>query len=164
MIRFEIESEAPPQVVIERLRASVRPKPDLLESLGRSWKRRDASGPPFVGSVGEDSFRIHRDFRGRNSFVPLIRGRVISTHAGARVTGIMLLHPVVAVFTPFWLGAVGYGALTDKSAPPVALWIMFIFGVSLAAGGFFVEASKAKRLLRTAADAGAGRDSVERMG
>ena len=150
IVRFQIESESPPEVVLERIRQVVRPKPDSVEHWSRLWKRKDASGPPFVGSVLDDSFRIRRDFQGQNSFVPLIRGRIIKSHNGSRVKGVMFLHPFVALFIAVWLGGVSYGALTTNTGPPVALWGMFGFGVALTAGGFSVEVAKAKRLLRAA--------------
>lgn len=148
IVRFQIESEAPSDVVLERLRAAVGPKPDFLESLEPIWKRKIVNEPPFVGSVMNDSFRIHRGFRGRNSFVPLIWGRVVSVHDGTRMSGIMFLHPAVAVFAAFWLGVAGYSVVTDKAAT-IGSSIMFIFGVSLIGGSFLVEVSRAKRILRT---------------
>jgi len=148
-VRFQIDADEPPNVVLERLRASVRPKPELFESFVQGFRRTDPSGPPFVGSVIEGTFKMHRDFRGRNSFVPLIRGRIISTDNGTSVRGIMFLHPLVAAFMVFWLGATGYAALNDKSAA-VGAGLMFLFGLSLMLGCFFFEVSRAKQLLKEA--------------
>jgi hypothetical protein len=61
----------------------------------------------------------------------------------------MFLHPLVASFIVFWLGATGYAALNDKSAP-VGLAVMFLFGLSLTLGCFFFEVSRAKQLLKAA--------------
>jgi hypothetical protein len=79
---------------------------------------------------------MHRDFRGRNSFAPSIRGRIVSTDNGTCVSGIVFLHPFVCAFMVFWPGVTGYGALNDKSAP-VAAGVMFLFGLSLTPGCFF---------------------------
>jgi hypothetical protein len=145
-VRFQIDLDAPPDLALERLRAAVRPKPGLIDSFVRSFRRVDPSGPPFVGSVIEGAFRMHRVFRGQNSFVPLIRGRIIAADNGTRVSGIMFLHPHVAAFMIFWLGVTGYGVLNDQSAPEVG--VMFLFGLSLTLGCFFFEVSRAKQLLK----------------
>ena len=150
IMRFRIETDATPGIVAERLRAAVRAEPVFFESFRKSWRSRSSDGPPFVGSVANDSFRLRKDIRGRNSFVPLVRGRITSTDHGARVSGVMFLHPLVAAFAAFWLGVVGYGAFTDRSAPPIVWWGMFIFGLSMTIGGFFFEASSTKRLLTAA--------------
>jgi hypothetical protein len=68
---------------------------------------------------------------------------------GARIVVTMFMHPFTLAFMLFWLGMVGHGALTDKSASPAILWGMFIFGIALCSGGFIPEAVKAKRLLST---------------
>ena len=52
----------------------------------------------------------------------------------------MHLHPVVALFMLFYLGATGHGAA----------WGLFAFGVALTVGAFFPEALKAQRLLTNA--------------
>jgi hypothetical protein len=42
-------------------------------------------GPPFIGSVQDHSFRIRRDIRYRNSFLPLVWGHIVPTPTGTRV-------------------------------------------------------------------------------
>jgi len=145
--RFRIETDATPRIVAERLRAAVRAEPGFFESFRKRWRSRSSGGPPFVGSVANDSFRLRKDIRGRNSFVPLVRGHITSTDHGTRVSGVMILHPLVAAFAAFWLTVVGYSAFTERSAPPI---VMLIFGLSMTIGGFFFEASSTKRLLTAA--------------
>jgi hypothetical protein len=145
---FHIDTPAQPHDLTERFRSVVRAEPGVRENFQRMWRFRKPTGPPFIGYVRDDSFKLRRDIRGRNSFLPRIRGRIIPTHTGTRINIIMFIHPLSALFMTFWLGAVGYGAIRDTSAPSVVLWGMFLFGVSLIAGCFFPEALKAKRLLR----------------
>lgn len=136
-----------PHVLNERLRSIVRDEPGMREYLRRSWTSRIRGGPLFLGHVGDNSFAIRRDISYRNSFLPRIKGRVIPTQTGARVSVIMYLHPFTALFMAFWLGRVGYGALRDASASSAGLWVMLAFGVALTTGAFFPEALKAKRML-----------------
>ncbi len=147
--RFHIDVDVPPHMVAQRLKAIVHKGPTFWESLrtGWWWRLRYRTGPPFIGTVQDDSFRVRRDIQGRNSFLPLVCGRFVSTPTGTSVSVTMFLHPLVALFMVIWLGVVGRGALVDRSAPHAFLWGMFIFGVALTAGGFIPEAIKARRLI-----------------
>jgi hypothetical protein len=151
--RFHIESPLTTQTVLLRVRALVREAPGFWQSVKESFGRRPEGSPPFIGKVEGFTFRMHRDIRYRNSFLPQVRGSVVSTPVGTRVLITMYLHPLVAAFMLFWLGVVGIGALTafitqresiDSALIPAG---MFLFGIALTVGGFYPEAFKARRLL-----------------
>lgn len=146
---FQVDVNVPPRIVAERLRAVVSEPPTLLQSFRMPWSSRDPDTPPFIGTVGDESFRIRRDIRSRNSFLPRVWGRMVATPTGTQVKVTMFIHPLVAVFMTFWLGMVGRGMLTENSAFPF-LAGMFTFGVALIAWGFFPEAAKARRLITDA--------------
>ena len=112
--RFHLDVDVPRQIVADRLRAVVGDKPPFWKSLFTGWWSRDPASPPFVGIVDDDSFRVRRDIRYRNSFLPLVWGRFMSTPTGTRVNVIMFIHPLVALFMVFWLGTVGYGAFPGR--------------------------------------------------
>lgn len=145
--RFQIDVNAPPPVVIERLRSIVRDKPTFGESLRKMWSFGKPASTPFIGSVQDESFKIRRDIRYRNSFLPIIWGRVTQNGVGARVYVTMFIHPLVAFFMIFWLGMAGFAAVSIRSASSSG---MFIFGLALVLGGFIPEAIKAKRLISDA--------------
>ena len=149
--RFQIDVDATPQIVAERLRSIVRQ--DRREPFGMdwwSWRSRDPASPPFMGTVRDDSFRLRRDIRGRNSFLPQVRGHFASIPTGTRVCVTMFVHPLVVLFMAFWLGLVGYGGRADPSANSLVLWCMFIFGIVLTTASFFPEALQAKRIISAA--------------
>jgi hypothetical protein len=148
--RFEIDVNAPPPVVVERLRSIVRDKPTLGESLRQMWPSGFPAEAPFIGSVQDESFKIRRAIRYRNSFLPMIRGRVTPNGVGAHVSVTMFIHPLVALFMIFWLGVVGYGAIYVPSASLMIPRGMFIFGIALTLGAFIPEAINAKRLISDA--------------
>jgi hypothetical protein len=147
--RFHLDVDVPRQIVAERLRAVVGDKPSFWKSLFTGWWSRDPTSPPLIGIVDDDSFRVRRDIRYQNSFLPLVWGRFTSTPTGTRVNVIMFIHPLVALFMVFWLGTVGHIAFRGASDSPI-VWGMFVFGVALTAGGFVPEAIKARRLLSEA--------------
>ena len=65
--------------------------------------RRDGSGKPFVGRVDGGRFTFCRLFIGRNSFLPIITGRIVQGEGGAIVRGTMRLHWAIALVEPFWV-------------------------------------------------------------
>jgi hypothetical protein len=151
--RFQIEVPQRQQLVMDRIRSLVRERPSFWQSFSEAWKPRDPKLPPFIGSVDEDSFKLSRDIRYRNSFLPLIRGHVLATPTGTQINVAMFMHPLVAVFMTFWLGMAGAGTFAIYSAKEASSSIpagMFLFGLALMCGGFFPEAFKAKRILADA--------------
>jgi hypothetical protein len=130
-------------------RFHVAEKPPLWKSLFAGWGSRDPGCLPFIGTVYEDSFRVRRDIRYRNSFLPMVWGRLESIPSGTRVFVTMFIHPLVALFMVFWLGMVAHWA--SRSSPgSFIVWGMFAFGIVLTAAGFFPEAIKAKNLITKA--------------
>jgi hypothetical protein len=105
---------------------------------------------PFLGVVQDESFKIRRDIRYRNSFLPILRGRLTAHGLGTRVSVTMALHPLVAIFMGVWLGMVGFGIFRVPSSHSLIPVGMFLFGVALPLAGFIPEAVKAKRLLSDA--------------
>src|ERR1700730_11232299 len=95
---FHLDVPAPPDVVEERVRVAVGRGPTFWESMTSSWKGPRASGFPFLGTVEGHRFRIRRDIQYRNSFLPLIRGRIVSTPTGSRVNVFMFMHPLSLIF------------------------------------------------------------------
>jgi hypothetical protein len=51
----------------------------------------------FRGHVSENGFRIRRNIRGRNSYLPLIKGKLEPTANGTRVILTFTLHPIVLI-------------------------------------------------------------------
>jgi hypothetical protein len=149
--RFHIDTLATPQTIIARLRAEVRQEPDFAESFRELWKSKKPEGPVFIGKIDGRTFRIRQVVRGRNSFIPLIRGRIEPIQSGTRIDITMFMHPFVFTFMLFWLGACAWGIWVNPRELP--LLIMFVFGATLSIGSFYWEAAEAERLLsRTVAD------------
>lgn len=65
----------------------------------------------FVGRLWDSGFRIHRVVRGRDSFNPMLYGRLTSTVNGTHVRVILTLHPVIWVFLLLWSTFTAYGAV-----------------------------------------------------
>ncbi len=66
------------------------------------WKR-PRHHAPYAGTLSESGFEIRRIIHYRNSFLPKIRGRFESSADGTIVRITQSLHPVITVFSLFWL-------------------------------------------------------------
>lgn len=80
----------------------------------------------------------------------MIWGRIMPNGFGTQVSGIMFLHPLVALFMIFWLGMAGFGAVSAASMSSMVPSGVILFGVTLMVGAFFPEAMKAKTLISDA--------------
>ncbi len=150
---FQLSVPAQPEVVAERIRRVVSPAPNFWGTLTTSWKRPQASSSPFLGSVENLTFRIRRNIQYRNSFLPMIRGKINPTPTGSRVNVFMYMHPFSLAFMLVWFGFLVLieSRVADmniaRSYVPIG---MAIFGLALSLGGFFFEALKVMPLLSEA--------------
>ena len=155
--RRELTTNLPAESAIARIKAAVGPAPSGRRMFRRSVGQDVLASPPFVGTVEGDRFRVRRDITYRNSFLPVVSGRVVNVPSGVRVSVTMYLQPAIAVFMLVWF--CGVGAATVVAIPrllipcghvQLELFIlpaMLVFAVVLVGCGFFPEALKARRLL-----------------
>jgi hypothetical protein len=152
---FQLDIRVPPQIVAERLRAVVQPP----SSLGiRMWSARDPSHP-FIGTVRDGSFKIYRAISKRNSFLPIVRGRMVATPRGTRVKVTMSISLFSAIFVVACFGVIAHiisasnpdipRIIADPSVFFVGLGFMFVLA-AMVGWGFFPEATKARELLTRA--------------
>jgi len=114
------------------------------------------SDKPFNGTIQGQKFTISRNIKYRNSFLPIIKGKITPYQAGSIVDITMSIHPFVIIFTTIWLSIVGMGALSFvlvmissgkfmiAGLIPMA---MLIFGCLLTVIPFKIEAKIAKDFL-----------------
>ena len=142
----------PPEDVLRILRANTSARPPSL------WFPSDAV-ESFHGTITGNNFRIQRNIHYRNSFLPVIRGRVDATESGSEIRLEMSLHPVVKAFLAVWFAFVGLDCLATLfgtiAGDPIPLpahfgaWGMLLFGILLAVVPFRIEAQKARQELES---------------
>src|ERR1700722_16098651 len=150
---FHLSVPAQADVVAERIRRIVSPAPTFWGTLGSSWKRPQAAGLPFLGSVENLSFKIRRNIQYRNSFLPIIQGKIVPTPTGSRVNVFLYMHPFSLVFMMIWFAVLVFieSKLVDVNIARSFLPIgMAVFGLALSLGGFYFEALKVMPLLSEA--------------
>ncbi len=148
--KFTIHSSRNPDRVRETLLTVVEPR--------KIWRWYFTNpDKPYQGEIGDRAFQIVRIINYRNSFLPLINGRITPEGTGSQIEISMSLHPVVFIFMLVWLGMVGnigilflIAALSEGTFEPAALVPlgMFLFVCLLVFVGFKPEAAKAKKFLR----------------
>lgn len=115
------------------------------------WFRK--SETPFIGSVSTDGFRIIRVVRGRDSFNPMLYGRIRQDPTGTTLQVTATLHPFVWTFMTMWSAVLGISMWRDSNSPDLS-WILasvlFVLAPWLMAAVFFPPgAAKSRALLET---------------
>lgn len=85
----------------------------ILESVTSTCKNGFSTGKnrDFIGEIQDLEFRITPNLWYRNSFVPVIKGRIEPDGKKWKVYIMMRMHPFVSVFSVFWLCGVFFGFL-----------------------------------------------------
>ena len=148
---LQVRTPLPCDEVLRRLSEVVEPK---------QWFRFPFFGKhrPYEGVVSANGFRISRVIDYRNSFLPMIDGRVSPDAHGTVVDVSLSLHPFTSVFMAVWLGLTGVlgivflvGVLLGHgSGEPVFSLVplgMCAFGYLLMHGGFAFEVGPVRKLL-----------------
>ncbi|MDB9509816.1 hypothetical protein PN499_01175 [Kamptonema animale CS-326] len=147
--KFTINTSLHPEIVRQKLLAVVEPRKAIR------WKINNYE-KPYEGEVGDHSFEINRIINYRNSFSPIIKGRIYPEGMGSKIDIKMAMHPSVIVFMSIWLGLVGSSWILSAIAMiEEGKFDSSIFGVSgmllgcllLPLIGFKPEANDSKKFL-----------------
>lgn len=145
--RFVIRSPLSAADATAALQAVVEPKKL------RVFDKREKA---FEGTIEEGNFDIRRLIGYRNSFLPMIRGKVEAVPGGCTVRVTMRLMIAVMVFCAFWLTGVVSACIVmtttevrETEVGPFALvpFGMLAFFLVLVNGAFWFEANKQKKVL-----------------
>jgi hypothetical protein len=147
--RFQLQVPLPPDVAQDRIQAITGKPLSYWKSFGTRWRTARNSGRPFQGRLEHHRFRLMRNIDRRNSFLPLVRGRIDEEPGGSRVSVILHIDPFVAIFMLCWLILVGRDAWPPAGERFLPAG-MFLFGIGIVLAGFLPEARKARRLLEAA--------------
>ena len=151
-MNLTLSSPKPPETVLQTLRANTSARPPSL------WFPSNVK-ECFHGTIADNTFRLQRNIQYRNSFLPVIRGRVDPTESGSEIRLEMSIHPLVMAFLAVWFTfvvlaclATLFGTIAGTPLPlPVLFgtWGMLLFGILLAIVPFRIEAKKAKETLES---------------
>jgi len=114
------------------------------------------SGKKFEGKVMKNSFKIQRIINYRNSFLPIINGKVESDILGSTINLVMQLNMFVKVFLIIWLSfafiglfsAISFSPQKEVILPALAISLgIILFLYVLTTWAFRYEVKKAKLIL-----------------
>jgi hypothetical protein len=142
----------------EVLRRLVRPQTLARHPPDPDRATVGGADPPFVGWVEGHRFKFHRIIPYRNSFVPIVSGKIVPGEGGAILRGRLRLAHVVAVVMALWMAITASLAIaslahvgeTSNAVAAVFPVAMPLFGAVLVGVGFLPERRKALRLLSQA--------------
>ncbi len=138
--------------------ATLYDKVDFRSSFELIFKSK-VNGKEFQGKVNNYRFNIKRIINYKNSFLPVISGKIEKRTypiKGSQISVMMRMNWLVMIFSLFWIGTLFlficnqivnliYGEEINKAS--LIPMFMFFLGFLLINGGFSHEASKARKLL-----------------
>lgn len=145
-------------VPYKRIHISTTLTPDeasqrILETVDtRGWTWHLSSDKYFRGRVSPENFRILPVIRGRNTYLPLVRGQLRPGGIGTELEVTFSLHPlaiatIAFVFgMPLWVEYSKVGGLSPKIVPLLAAFL--VLHALMYFIGFLPEARRAESLLR----------------
>lgn len=123
------------------------------------WRR---SRKEFRGLVTKDGFRLIRNIKGRNTYLPLINGRFEQTATGTNIIITYTLHPVATtLMAVLFAGIIISEYYVQRGSGLILLLFFFIFHCLMYLIGFLPEKNKAQMLF---ASLFSNKTSYERRG
>lgn len=155
--KYVLTTTLTPEEVLRRIGNNVQAEKDYNWSAFRRVYRK-----PYRGLVTGLSFRMIRNINYRNSFIPVIRGRV--TNISGQTEIMINMRPIgfIIVFMAFWLGLTGlvcigillngilqFRQILQNGFSPALIipFIMFAFGSGIVLYGFKSESNQSKEFL-----------------
>ena len=115
------------------------------------WYKFPPKEKDFVGTIFTDGFRISRNIRNRNTYLPFLVGKINENENGSRIVVTMTLHPI-AVLIMAGLFLLTFRGLFipggDAGAKLLPFVMIMIFHLVMCLVGFNPEVSRAKKLLQ----------------
>ncbi|SRR6266498_1886092 len=116
-----------------------------------SWNGWAPKEKDFVGTVHPNGFRIYRNIRNRNTYLPLLTGKISENKTGSQVDVVITLHPIaIVIMVALFLFALRVlfipGSDPGANFVPVSMLVLFHLGMCIF--GFNPEVSHATTLLR----------------
>lgn len=155
--KYVLATSLTAEEVLRRVGNSIQAENDY------TWSAfRRVYSKPYRGAVTGLSFRMIRNINYRNSFLPVIRGRVTSFSGHTEVMINMRPAGLIIVFMSFWLGLTGlvcigillngilqFREILQNGFSPAFIipFIMFAFGSGLFLYGFKSESNQSKQFL-----------------
>jgi hypothetical protein len=115
------------------------------------WFKFPPKEKDFVGSVSTDSFKIYRNIRGRNTYLPWLVGKIHTNNEGSQIVVSMSLHPLsVFVLLAAILYVFGIAFIPSGDIQSIILFCsgVLVFHLVMYLIGFRPEVSRAKKRLK----------------
>jgi hypothetical protein len=138
--RVAIHSPKPPGAIADNLLRATAPRQPWFKSLYGKFD--------FVGAVSQTDFRLTPVIRGRNSYAPLLRGRIEASGTGTEIRIVESLQPVVLVLLPLLFVALPLGLAGFCRDFVIWLGMLFVLHCVLYFIAFLPAARRAEATIR----------------
>lgn len=105
---------------------------------------------PYRGEILGNGFKIVRNIRYNNSFIPIITGKITDNYRSTTIEIRMRMRVIVYIFMPIWLGALIAAMMFSQgndSFPSIIPAAMVLMGYIVIIAAYKYEARKAKKFL-----------------
>lgn len=141
-----IETSLSKEEVATNLANNIEPEKTI-----RFWIKSDRKA--FEGHLRNNEFEIKRIISYKNSFLPVISGRLQTAGNSTRITIKMRPHLAVIAFMTIWFSGIGVFTAIEFTNNDNLNGVVFIpigmllFGYALMMGSYLFESSRAKLIL-----------------
>jgi len=147
--KFHIRTSLSEVEIKKRLADNLEPEKIIRFNWSNSGRKT------FEGEIVKNQFRISRIISYRNSFLPVIFGRIEDLGSFREIHITMRMAMAVIIFMCVWLGMAGViailvliaGLSTKSSIAALIPTGFFAFGYILMMGGYLTESSNSKEIL-----------------
>ena len=150
-VKVKYRTNLPMDDVLKKLDSVIEPKKNTVFG-GLSYTKA------FSGELFDDNFIITRNIVYRNSFLPVIKGKIYCENGNTIIEMFLRLHLFVIVFLSIWLSIpfmliclVLFNLIVKQTGSLNSIimpMILFLFGCFVMIGGFNYENAKAQNIIK----------------
>lgn len=135
--KLTLHSKSTSDLFIAKLNENIEPYSGFqFDNYSKSYK-------PYVGKVSDRTFDIRPVFKGRNSFIPFIHGKIEDTEKGSSIIMVIRLHYIVAILITLMLCCIIFSLIEYQEIFGITL-VLFIYLTTIVF--FNIEYSKTKNI------------------
>ena len=136
--KLEFSTPLSPEELSSRFKQNVDLSPGMLVSIFRRKKHE------YSGQVTPNGFKVWRNIRGRNSYLPIVSGRFEKSNEGTTLHLRIVVHPSVGIFILIVLFVAGHAAFHHLAGSAVAVILIgVVFHIFMYVIGYQPEEVKA---------------------
>ena len=103
---------------------------EIIDSEKRSFFSNPDRAKKYTGKIENRAFKIHKIVKGRNSFIPIIKGEIIDISSTRKIELTMRLHFIVILFL-FWISGLVIYSLINLNNSSGLFFMVVVLGMTI---------------------------------